>query len=189
MSNHFRWLMWVGALIVVLAAPPRVSAQNPDPFGFRFNSGQGIQPIFEGWAKNADGSYNMYFGYMNRNFVETLEIPVGGDNKIEPGQADRAQPTFFNTRIHRMVFKVAVPKDWGASQLLARMVEVRPVLSTTAQSDGVGHDTAEVREPGWPTPGSAGLAGSGTGAASATGFDQLVPSPVLTWSEPSTRND
>src|ERR1700674_2660946 len=80
----------------------------------------------------------------------------------------------------------AVPKDWGASQLLARMVEVRPVLSTTAQSDGVGHDTAEVREPGWPTPGSAGLAGSGTGAASATGFDQLVPSPVLTWSEPST---
>jgi hypothetical protein len=118
MSNHFRWLMWVGALIVVLAAPPRVSAQNPDPFGFRFNSGQGIQPIFEGWAKNADGSYNMYFGYMNRNFVETLEVPVGGENKIEPGQADRGQPTFFNTRIHRMVFKVAVPKDWGKKELV-----------------------------------------------------------------------
>ena len=119
MSNHFRWLMWAGALFVVLAAPRGASAQgNPDPFGFRFNSGQGIQPIFEGWAKNADGSYNMYFGYMNRNFVETLEVLVGGENKIEPGQADRGQPTFFNTRIHRMVFKVAVPKDWGKKELV-----------------------------------------------------------------------
>src|SRR5260370_15103151 len=118
MSNHFRWLMWVGALIVVLAAPPRVSAQNPDPFGFRFNSGQGIQPIFEGWAKNADGGFNMYFGYMNRNYVETLEIPVGPDNKLDPGPADRGQPTFFNTRTHRLVFKVTVPKDWGKKELV-----------------------------------------------------------------------
>jgi hypothetical protein len=119
MSNYCRWLMWAGALIVVLAAPRGVSAQgNPDPYGFRFNVGQGVQPIFEGWAKNADGSYTMYFGYMNRNFVETLEVPVGPANKIEPGAADRGQPTFFNTRIHRLVFKVPVPKDWGKKELV-----------------------------------------------------------------------
>ena len=119
MSNHFRWLMWACALTVVLTAPRGVSAQgNPDPFGFRFNSGQGIQPIFEGWAKNADGSFNMYFGYMNRNYVETLEVPVGPENKLEPGAADRGQPTFFNTRIHRLVFKVPVPKDWGKKELV-----------------------------------------------------------------------
>jgi hypothetical protein len=119
MSNYFRWAMWAGALIVVLAAPRGVSAQgNPDPYGFRFNSGQGIQPIFEGWAKNPDGSYAMYFGYMNRNYVETLEVPVGPENKLEPGTADRGQPTFFNTRIHRLVFKVSVPKDWGKKELV-----------------------------------------------------------------------
>jgi hypothetical protein len=111
--------MWAGALIVVLGAPGGAAAQgNPDPFGFKFNSGQGVQPIFEGWARNADGSFAMYFGYMNRNYVETLEIPVGPDNKIEPGAADRGQPTFFNTRIHRLAFKVAVPKDWGKKELV-----------------------------------------------------------------------
>jgi len=119
MSKHFRWLVWACALTVVLAAPRGASAQgNPDPFGFKFNTGQSIQPIFEGWAHNPDGSFNMYFGYMNRNYVETPEIPIGPDNKLEPGQADRGQPTFFNTRIHRLVFKVAVPKDWGKKELV-----------------------------------------------------------------------
>ena len=60
----------------------------------------------------------MYFGYLNRNYVETMEIPVGADNKIEPGTADRNQPTFFNPRIHRMAFNVTVPKDSGKKELV-----------------------------------------------------------------------
>jgi hypothetical protein len=119
MSNYQRGLMWAGALLVVLAASRGVSAQgNPEPLSFRFNSGQGVQPIFEGWAKNADGGFSMYFGYLNRNYVETLEVPVGPDNKIEPGVPDRGQPTFFYTRIRRMAFKVSVPKDWGKKELV-----------------------------------------------------------------------
>jgi hypothetical protein len=119
MSNCLRWLIWTGALAGVLFAEGAASAQgNPDPASFRFNTGQSVQPIFEGWAKNADGSFAMHFGYLNRNFVETLEVPIGPENKIEPGMADRGQPTFFNTRIHRLAFKVTVPKDWGKKELV-----------------------------------------------------------------------
>ena len=119
MSKYFRWLAWASVLTIVLAAPRGASAQgNPDPVGFKFNSGQAVQPVFDGWAKNPDGSFTMYFGYLNRNYVETLEIPLGPDNKLDPGPADRGQPTFFNTRTHRLVFKVTVPKDWGKKELV-----------------------------------------------------------------------
>jgi len=119
MSHDCRSLVSLVALgFVVFTADPTVIGQgNPDPTSFRFNTGQGVQPIFEGWAKNQDGTFTMYFGYLNRNYVETMEIPVGPDNKVEPGTPDRGQPTFFNTRIHRMGFGVQVPKDWGKKEL------------------------------------------------------------------------
>ena len=116
--NRLRWLV-AAALVVVLTTPLGAGAQgNPDPSGFKFNSGQGLQPIFEGWAKNPDGSSSMYFGYLNRNYVETLVVLVGPDNKIEPGTQDRGQPTVFGTRIHRKEFSVTVPKDWGKKELV-----------------------------------------------------------------------
>jgi len=117
-SHCCRCAFGAGAVLLVLATPYRASAQgNPDPFGFKFNSGQGLQPIFEGWAYNADGSVSMYFGYLNRNYVENLVVPVGPDNKFEPGAADRGQPTVFNTRIHRKEFNVKIPRDWGNKEL------------------------------------------------------------------------
>ena len=119
MSKHLRWLIRAGALVLVLAAPGGVNAQgNPDPLGFRFNSGQAVPPIFEGWSRNPDGSFAMWFGYINRNFVEVLQVPIGPDNKFEPGAPDRGQPTIFNTRIHRKAFNVTVPKDWGQRELV-----------------------------------------------------------------------
>jgi hypothetical protein len=119
MSYLLRSLLSGGALLLVLAAPRGASAQgNPQPNSFKFNVGQGVQPIFEGWAKNPDGTFSMYFGYLNRNYVETLVLPVGPDNKIEPGVLDRGQPTVFNTRIQRKQFSVTVPKDWGKKELV-----------------------------------------------------------------------
>src|SRR5713226_7988518 len=127
MSFRLRWLA-AGALALVLARPVGLSAQgNPDPFGFKFNSGQNLQPIFEGWSKNPDGSFQMWYGYYNRNFLETLLVPVGADNliglpagpdgKIGLGQSDRGQPTVFLPRIHRKAFSVSVPSDFGKKQL------------------------------------------------------------------------
>ena len=119
MSYYMRWIIPAGVLILALATPRGVSTQgNPDPVGFKFNSGQGVQPIFEGWAYNPDGSRSMYFGYINRNYVETPAVAIGNDNKIEPGAPDQGQPTVFGPRIHRQVFSVAVPKDWGKKELV-----------------------------------------------------------------------
>ena len=118
MLKTLRWLAWPAVLTVILAVPSLVGAQgNPDPTSFKFNNGQDVVPVFEGWARNADGSYAMWFGYFNRNYAETPVIPVGPENKIEPGAADRGQNTFFYTRTHRLGFSVNVPSDWGKKEL------------------------------------------------------------------------
>lgn len=80
--------------------------------------GQSISPAFEGWEQNPDGSFNMLFGYMNRNWEEELDIPVGPDNSLSPGAPDRGQPTHFYPRRNRFVFKVQVPADWGDKELV-----------------------------------------------------------------------
>lgn len=100
----------LGALLVAL--PNRSGAQA------RYASGQNVVPVFEGWERNADGSFNMVFGYMNRNYEEQVEIPVGPDNKIEPGAPDQGQPTHFYRRRQQFVFKVHVPRDWGQKDLV-----------------------------------------------------------------------
>lgn len=82
----------------------------------RFQTGQNVAPIFEGWQKNADGSISMWFGYLNRNYEEQLDVPVGATNFFEPGPQDRGQPTHFMTRRNRFLFKVIVPKDWDAKR-------------------------------------------------------------------------
>jgi len=118
MLKTLRWLAWPGALLLVLAVPTLIGAQgNPDPSSFKFNNGQDVVPVFEGWARNADGTYAMWFGYFNRNYAETPVVAVGPENKIEPGAADRGQPTYFYTRTHRMGFSVSVPSDWGKKEL------------------------------------------------------------------------
>jgi hypothetical protein len=78
----------------------------------RFNSGQDIQPIFEGWTRNEDGSYNFLFGYLNRNYAERPEVPVGESNFFSPGEPDRGQPTYFYPRTNRYQFEVRVPADF-----------------------------------------------------------------------------
>ena len=78
----------------------------------RFNSGQDIQPIFEGWTRNEDGSYQFHFGYLNRNYAERPWVPVGEDNFFSPGELDRGQPTYFYPRTNRYQFEVNVPADF-----------------------------------------------------------------------------
>ena len=84
----------------------------------RFRSGQTVQPVFEGWSRNPDGSFTMHFGYFNRNVVEEIHVPVGPDNHFEPGEIDAGQPTFFYPRAHRRVFSVRVPSDFGDRRLV-----------------------------------------------------------------------
>ena len=86
--------------------------------GLTYQRGQTVSPSYEGWQRNPDGSFNLLFGYMNRNWEERLEIPVGLDNSFSPGPADRGQPSYFLPRYTRMVFKVQVPPDFGDQELV-----------------------------------------------------------------------
>jgi hypothetical protein len=79
--------------------------------------GQGVFPVYEGWFKNADGTFTFLVGYFNRNTKEAVDVPVGPDNKIEPGPADQGQPTHFEPRRGWGVFTVTVPKDFGTKKL------------------------------------------------------------------------
>ena len=100
------------ALILAVSALPADSAAQT------YARGQNVAPAFEGWEQNEDGSFNFLFGYMNRNWLEELDVPVGEDNMFSPGPSDRGQPTRFLPRRNRFVFKVRVPADWGDRELV-----------------------------------------------------------------------
>ena len=100
------------AVAVVLVTATRAGAQ------IKYATGQDVAPVFEGWERNADGTFNMVFGYMNRNYEEQVDIPIGPNNKMEPGPLDQGQAAHFYTRRQEFVFKVKVPKDWGNQDLV-----------------------------------------------------------------------
>jgi hypothetical protein len=75
--------------------------------------GGSVTPAFEGWYQNDDGSFSLLVGYYNRNTKEALDIPVGPDNRIEPGPVDQGQPTHFEVGRQWGVFVIKVPKDFG----------------------------------------------------------------------------
>ena len=105
------------ALLLVVSAGSH--AQIGQQLGqIRYNSGQNVVPVYEGWEKNPDGTFNLVFGYMNRNYKEEPEIPIGANNSFSPGPADQGQPTHFYPRRQQFMFKVKVPADFGRKELL-----------------------------------------------------------------------
>jgi len=114
MTPHMRWVFYGLAVALPLlgVATPNAGAQAV------FTAGQTVQPAFEGWERNPDGTFTLWFGYLNRNYVEEPSVPVGPDNFFEPGPADRGQPTHFYPRRQMFMFRVTVPADWGKKDLV-----------------------------------------------------------------------
>src|SRR5688572_33217194 len=83
-----------------------------------YNSGQNVAPAYEGWEEDADGTKYFLFGYMNRNWEEEPDVPVGPENGFSPGPADQGQPTHFLPRRNRFVFRVKVPATFSAKDEL-----------------------------------------------------------------------
>ena len=108
-----RVIAW-GVMLVVFAAAsvPALSAQAPA------TSDQNIAPAFEGWEQNPDGSFNLVFGYLNRNWDRAIDVPIGPDNNVEPGGPDQGQPTRFLPRRSRFLFRVRVPADFGDREVV-----------------------------------------------------------------------
>jgi len=108
-----RGRLWLAPLAVLLLFQP-ASAQTR----FTYSKGQSISPAYEGWMQNEDGSFTMYFGYMNSNWLEEFDVPIGPDNNIEPGGPDQGQPTHFYPRRNPFLFTIRVPKDFGNKELV-----------------------------------------------------------------------
>ena len=69
-------MRWVLAVSAALFAVSEARAQ------VQYARGQDVAPVFEGWERNPDGTFSMVFGYLNRNYEEELDIPVGPGNTI-----------------------------------------------------------------------------------------------------------
>lgn len=83
-----------------------------------YRKGQPVSPAFEGWEADADGTKYFVFGYMNNNWEEEPNVPVGPDNGFNLIGADLGQPTRFLPRRNRFVFRVKVPADFGNKELI-----------------------------------------------------------------------
>ena len=81
------------------------------------SGGQSVTGAFEGWFKNPDGSFSILVGYYNRNVQEAVDVPVGPNNRIEPGGPDMGQPTHFEPGRQWGVMVVKVPADFGTKKL------------------------------------------------------------------------
>jgi hypothetical protein len=117
----FKHLCKIGVLaasLLFVADFLRLQAQQSPFPGVPYNRGQDVSPTFDGWEKNPDGSFSMWFGYYNRNNDEFLDIPVGADNTFDLGNGDQGQPTHFYPGRRWWVFKVVVPKDWPKDKRL-----------------------------------------------------------------------
>ena len=93
-----------------------------------FLRGQIVSPAFEGWWPNEDGSFTLFFGYMNTNWEQEPEVLIGPDNyftltepgglddlereALDPAVADQGQPTHFYPRRNPFLFTVRVPGDF-----------------------------------------------------------------------------
>jgi hypothetical protein len=106
--------IYVGAINAFFFAGAAL-AQTPSqvPMEPAHVSGQSVTPAFEGWYPNPDGSANILIGYYNRNTKETLDIPVGPNNHVDPSGPDRGQPTHFLPGRQWGVFTITVPKGFG----------------------------------------------------------------------------
>ncbi len=97
---------------VAVSAQLRLPSEPPKEFG------ASISPAFEGWFDNPDGTHSFLIGYYSRNTEQEVDVPIGQNNKFEPGDADRGQPTHFLTRRRYGMFLVTVPKEFGKEERL-----------------------------------------------------------------------
>ena len=166
------------------------------PMGPARERGASITPAYEGWYKNDDGSFSMLIGYYNRNSKEPLTIPVGPNNRIEPGDPDQGQPTFFEVGRQWGVFVIKVPKDFGDKAMRWTIV-ANGETQTVPFSLNKGYPITPFKELGmgnqpptlWFGEGAAKVAGPPVGiAATFTGVANQ-PVPITLFAEDVKEKD
>ena len=100
-------LMGGGMLLLGQTEPTSI----PQP---RKQFGTGVTGAFEGWFTTETDKNSRAFlvGYFNRNTQQELDVPIGPNNRIEPGGPDMGQPTHFLPGRKYGMFVIPVPKDF-----------------------------------------------------------------------------
>src|SRR5262245_5495977 len=111
----------VGIFAIAAGAPgragqqPQGQGQTPSPFPLSNpirERGSSVTGAYDGWYRIKDGSTYLLVGYFNRNTKQELDIPIGSNNRIEPGGPDQGQPTHFLPSRQWGVFSIKVPNDF-----------------------------------------------------------------------------
>jgi hypothetical protein len=113
-----RWSLRSLAVLVVFVSCGLAYGQDQQlPFEPLHSAGASVTGAFEGWFPNEDGTYSILVGYYSRNLREAVDIPIGPNNRIEPGGPDQGQPTHFLPGRRWDLLTVKVPKDFGTKVL------------------------------------------------------------------------
>src|SRR5688572_17554723 len=116
MRNHLRFVLMA---VVVAVSSMIVSADGQLlPSSPKKAFGASISPAFEGWYDNPDGSHTFLIGYYNRNWNTETDVPIGPNNRFEPGDPDRGQPTHFLPNRGFGMFTITVPKNTPPTEKL-----------------------------------------------------------------------
>ena len=119
----------LAGVVISAGAGPRADqqgqGQTPSPLPLSQpirERGSSVTGAYEGWYRNKDGSVRLLVGYFNRNTKQKLDIPIGPNNRIEPGGPDQGQPTHFLASRQWGVFSIRVPADFGSKKLTWTLV-------------------------------------------------------------------
>lgn len=145
-----------GVVCLVVAACTLLHAAAQQPAinsQLRHARGQGVVPVYEGWFEDAAGTVHASYGYVNLNLDEALDIPIGQDNAIAPGPADRGQPTHFLAGHQKGVFTVPLPQG-TASEEIAWTLSVRGHSMSIPSNLGPLYQIEGLVTNGGPFPGN-----------------------------------
>ena len=125
-----RMIFRLATCVALAAGGALVSAQTPLlPSSPKLGFGASVTPAYDGWYDNPDGTHVFLIGYYNRNWTQEVDIPIGPNNKFEPGDPDRGQPTHFLPNRNFGMFTITVPKSFGATDRLWWTLTINGVTS------------------------------------------------------------
>ncbi len=165
------------ALMILITPFSQLHAQIEHlSYQLKYDQGQTIQPIFQGWSRNDDDSFDMHFGYLNRNYSEELHIPLGSDNYIDMAGLDNIQnqPSYFHSRDHRDIFTVTVPADFGNREIVWQLT----TQGQTLEAVGWLQSQWEIDEYGGYTPKPEALANQPPGLSIESAASVTLPAKL-----------
>lgn len=149
------WWIAAGAAAWLLAGASGLAQQGGLPLissQMQHARGQNVVPLYRGWFAGADGRTYAAFEYLNRNSEETLDIPVGPDNRFTPGPADRGQPTHFLPGHRPGVFAVPLPE--GSTEEISWTLRIRGATLTIPSNLGRLYEIEGLVDPAGAYPGN-----------------------------------